>query len=52
MGDTMHKAPMTPLTQLKERLAQLGRNNLHRCYGKRCKDHTTNWYSWAEGTAK
>jgi len=47
-----HLAPASPLTQVKERMARLTRNNLHQCYGKRCAHHTTAWYAWTEGTAR
>jgi hypothetical protein len=46
-----HAAPATPLTQVKERMAKLTRNNLHQCYGKRCTTHTDAWYAWNAGTA-
>jgi hypothetical protein len=42
----MHKAPATPLTQLKERMARFRANHMHLCYGKRCARHTNGWYAW------
>lgn len=46
-----HTEKISPITQLKERLAKMSASNAHLCYGKRCAAHHNNWYAWTTGRA-